>query len=87
MPEKYISIEFQVRAQNYTNDRFTIPKKIVDLLELDEDTKMILEITSAKGTTSYLTTTKSGPEIYSLKNHVGKSESIRVRISYAPENR
>ncbi|PMM04197.1 hypothetical protein BCT63_01695 [Vibrio kanaloae] len=82
---RILSVEFETTSQNWREGQFSIPSDVANLLSLSNEKKIVLDITSSKGTKSFITEIKSGLEIYPLQQFVGKNELIRVRVSSAPE--
>ncbi len=78
------SVEYEIGAQNWRDGQFSLPRKIAEILELKSSDKALIEVTSHKGTKSFVVNIKSGLEVYGLKNHVDSGEFIRVKISKEP---
>jgi|SRR5690606_962130 len=78
------SVEYEINAQNWRDGQFSIPKKVADILSLQPGSNVIVEITSSKGTKSFIMTIKSGLELYGLSDHVESQELVRVRVTHAP---
>lgn len=79
---RIISVTFEGNAQRYKDGRFTIPKPVRDILQL-EGRAFQLELLDASSEPVYKGThqMKSGPEVYDLSEHVKRGEPIRVRVT------
>ena len=81
---KFFSVEYEINAQNWRNGQFSLQKKIAKILELEPSDKALIEVTSHKGTRSFIVNVKSGLEIYGLEDYVNSGELIRVKVSREP---
>lgn len=81
---KIFSVEYEIDAQSWTDGQFSIPTKVAEILDLSNNSTVLIEITSQRGTKNYISQIKSGLEVYGLKEHISAGEYIRVRVTNAP---
>jgi hypothetical protein len=79
MKPKIISITFEATAQNHKNGRFSVPKAICDIMELEHEDGVVVEIKGQKIKSKL----GSGSEIYGkeIVDLVKAGETIYVTIS------
>ena len=78
------SIEYEINAQSWRDGQFSVPKKVADTLNIKPNDKALIEVSSNKGTKSFIVTIKSGLEVYGLKEHIESGELLRVKVSHEP---
>jgi hypothetical protein len=79
---KIFEVRFEQYAQKATAGRFTVPKAVTDILEIDGSSELLVEVTSHKGTLSKVTRLRSGNEIYGdFDNHFDLGELLTVRVT------
>ncbi len=75
-------VRFETESQLGTKGRFSIPKSVVDILNIKESTQLIIETTSTKGVNSIISNIKSGCEIYGgLDDFFELGEFIVVKVT------
>lgn len=84
MPKKILSIEYEINAQHWIDGRFSVPVVVAGLFNKDQGDRILLEVTSSKGTKAFLIELKSGAEIYGLSSHISAGELIRAKVSNLP---
>jgi|GEM_PF-6859253 len=82
---RVLSVTFEGSAQNYQDSRFTIPKKVRDILNLEYDSSLHLIIKDENKVVVFDDDCemKSGPEIYGLRDAVKAGQIITVTVSHA----
>ena len=79
---KVFEVRFEQFAQKGTPGRFSVPQRVVDLLEATEESKLMVEVNSHKGSRSVVTSLKSGNEVYGeFDGHFDLGELICVRVT------
>lgn len=78
---KVFEVRFEQQAQSATPGRFSIPKPVVDILEITSQTDLFVEVTSHRGVVNRQCRLKSGAEIYGdFDGHFEPGELITVRV-------
>lgn len=79
---KIFEVRFEQSAQNATAGRFTVPKAVTEILEIDGSNQILVEVTSHKGTLSKSTRLRSGNEIYGdFDGHFEPGELLTIRVT------
>ena len=80
--KKIVAITFEIHAQNWIDDRFSVPKTVFDALGATEEDPYVLTVTSSKGTKTFVRSLKSGKEVYGrLKGHIPRGDLLTVHIA------
>lgn len=83
MAAKITTVTFEIDAQHHKDGQFSIPKKVCDLLEIQNGGKIALIIKSSSGTKEFIKKLSSGTEIYGadISQCVKAGEKITVTAS------
>lgn len=83
MTAKITAVTFEIDAQRYRNGQFSIPKKMCDLLEIQNGGEIALIIKSSSCTLETIKNLLSGTEIYGadISQCVKAGEKITVTAS------
>lgn len=82
MSNRVFTVRYEIKAQHWRDGQFSVPKKVVDILALQQGDDVILEVISCNGSKNLITKMKSGSEIYGdLSGHVVAGETVVVGIT------
>ena len=79
---RIFEVRFEHAAQSATAGRFTIPKVVVEALNIDASDEILVEVVSHKGALTKITRLRSGNEIYGdFDGHFELGELLTVRVT------
>ena len=81
MTSRVFSVKYEINAQNWRDGQFSIPVDVANILALQDEDQLSLEVCSHKGVKTFITTMKSGKEIYGLSEHVDAGELVVVSVT------